>query len=83
MFWRLWHPSRARLERFVAGRDAGARLARHVERCERCRATVGEIRQDAEMLACLRQAAETESEAHRSRILDICRKAESDVPKRP
>lgn len=69
-------PSSERLERFIRDPDAEPRVARHVERCEKCRAALAEAREDAELLAQLRAAAGGDvGEERRRRIVEICRRA--------
>lgn len=69
-------PSSQRLERYVREAAAEPRVARHVERCEKCRAALAELREDADLLAQLRAAAGGDlGDERRRRIVDICRRA--------
>lgn len=66
-------PRADELEALVTGRRVSSRVIKHVPNCETCYQIVAALREDAAMLAELREAANSLDSRTRQRLLDLCR----------
>ncbi len=78
----LWRcPTRTRIERFATNPAEDPQIARHIDRCEACRASVAEVLQDADLLRQFRAALDDRlSEDERRRIYELCLRAAEPPP---